>query len=319
MENLMPTQESKRAVIDVSTTFAPDSRVKDAAPDTIIYTSDGTFFFCHQTILKSRSSNNFAQMVPASAAPSTGSSGSSTRNHGQVASTQVGQASGSSIRKVPLLAVTVVERAAVLDVILHIVYAIPLVNRDPNLDDILDAFDCLEKYSLSAPDEASDVWLQMVKKAEAHHDVIRAFAVAASCGMDRICVQISPFTLSTPLREVSQKEAMLMGPLYLRRLLRFHMQKQTALKSAIRAPPAVHPPTPTCSEGDQLRVRQRWELVGSDVMIRPTPQSVSQAELRSMFENIATGNGCQQCVANILKRVQEVVEAWQGSEPSVME
>ncbi|KAG9022156.1 hypothetical protein FRB95_000651 [Tulasnella sp. JGI-2019a] len=38
MENLMPTQESKRAVIDVSTTFAPDSRVKDAAPDTIIYT-----------------------------------------------------------------------------------------------------------------------------------------------------------------------------------------------------------------------------------------------------------------------------------------
>lgn len=201
-----------------------------------------------------------------------------------------------------------------LDIILCIVYAIPLGTRAPDLRVIFEAFDCLEKYGIRAPDKTSDIWSVMVKQAEGHPNAIRAFAIAASHGMDAVCVQISPSTLSQSLRLISEEDATLMGPLYLRRLLRFHMQRQATLKSAIEVPPARHPPTAECSEAHQLDVRQRWELVCTDVVVQPAPQALSAHELRDRFGDVARDATCGQCIHNIQKRVQEVVEAWQSGE-----
>lgn len=173
-------------------------------------------------------------------------------------------------------------------------------------------FNCLDKYGIPAPDEGSEIWLLMVRRVEGYPSAVQAFAVAASHGMEATCVQISPFTLSTSLRTVSDEDATLMGPLYLRRLMRFHMQRQSDLNSTIEAPPERHQPTSDCSEANQMDVKQKWELVSTDVVLRPTAPAISALELREMFGGVAKDCACEQCARNIHRRVDEVVEAWQG-------
>ncbi|KAG8878323.1 hypothetical protein FRB97_002619, partial [Tulasnella sp. 331] len=246
--------------------------------------SDVVFFYCHQTTLKLASSNNFGQTVPASAAPSFNTPGSSIQNHGNTPDTQAQQALNQPSRAISLLVFSVAERAVVFNLILRIVYGIPMDDYKPNLDVILNALNGLDKYGIPAPDERSEIWPLMAEQAKGHPNATRAFSIAASHNMDTTCVQISPFTLSTSLRTLSEEDATLMGPLYLRRLMRFHMQRQSALKSVIEAPPEGHPPTADCSDANQMDVKQKWELVCTDLMVLPTPQALSALELKEMFE-----------------------------------
>jgi len=312
----MPAETTGGIVISVSSVFYPAAALpgpnNKIHPDLIVYTSDPAFFYCHQTVLRSRSSNSFDHLVPASAGPSGPDSGSS------ISVTQPIIGHGADLRTGPvgealsLRTITVPESSAVLNVILHIAYNIPVARFAPDLLTIAAALDGLAKYGLPTPEESNDVWSLLVKHAAS--DPFRAYALAASHNMEPICVKISPYTLAVPFESLSEADAIAMGPSYLRRLVLLNFRRKEELRLLLEKVPEAHE---ACGEARREEVGRAWALAVTNTLVRPMSQNMSPDELREIFAGVKEGCGCDMCVKNIESRVDEVVSGWEAVQRTI--
>jgi len=294
-------------IIEIASNFFPSARLPgagDEKPDMIVFTADSVFFYCHRKILTSRSSNSFAHLLSSS---NSSSAQSSTQQSPSVPGLPHGMT--------PLLTITVAESSSVFNVILHIIYDMPVERFGPDLTTIVAALGALRSYGIACPSKHSNVWSLVLYYART--EPIRAFSVAAFHSMESLCVQISALTLPVPLNMVSEADALTMGPLYLRRLFFLHLGRKEALKRVIDPPPATHSPTPVCSAGNQATTADAWKFTVTEALLRPMPQALRAEELRQILGAAAQGRTCQSCANNIRDRVTEAVQTWEAIKTTI--
>ncbi|KAG8855024.1 hypothetical protein FRB96_007219 [Tulasnella sp. 330] len=300
-------QESTTAggvIIEVSTTFFPTAILPgtNERPNMILFSSDAVFFYCHRSTLSSKSYNSFGNLISSS---SPGSPTSNTDSNGSEF--------GSLPASLPTHALP--EPAVVLNVMLHVIYNLPVRRFAPSLHIIEDALRILERYGIPAPDESADIWFLLLRHAEIQP--IRAYAIAAGYAKEAVCVRISPYTLRVSLTQVSDAEALTMGSIYLRRLFFLHLGRAQACKRVIDKPPKAHPPMALCLPEDASRVARAWDLAVANILVHPSLHNISPEELRESFSSVVRGRMCSECFDSVRVRVNEVVADWEGIKKTI--
>ncbi|KAG8855022.1 hypothetical protein FRB96_007217 [Tulasnella sp. 330] len=209
-----------------------------------------------------------------------------------------------------VVAISVGETASVMNLILLIAYGMSCANFTPDLDVIGEALRWLDKYGIQIPDSHSPtgIWPLVIQYAQ--RQPIRAYALAASHSMEDICVEISPLTLSTSLHNISESDALTMGPIFLRRLFFLHLGRRSACKQVFEKPPAQHAETASCTLANQIEVTRVWELKMADVVLHPSQENFPVEELRRMFSGIVEGRACSACIEAIRARVEKACAEW---------
>ncbi|KAG8885636.1 hypothetical protein FRB98_001729 [Tulasnella sp. 332] len=233
----------------------------------------------------SKSYNSFGNLISSS---SPGSPTSNTDSNGSEF--------GSLPASLPTHALP--EPAVVLNVMLHVIYNLPVRRFAPSLHIIEDALRILERYGIPAPDESADIWFLLLRHAEIQP--IRAYAIAAGYAKEAVCVRISPYTLRVSLTQVSDAEALTM-----------------ACKRVIDKPPKAHPPMALCLPEDASRVARAWDLAVANILVHPSLHNISPEELRESFSSVVRGRMCSECFDSVRVRVNEVVADWEGIKKTI--
>ncbi|KAG9032321.1 hypothetical protein FRB95_001574 [Tulasnella sp. JGI-2019a] len=283
--------------IDVSTTFFPAAVLPGSngmRPDMIIFTSDAVFFYCHKVVLKVLSPDGLGRMIP-----------EGIFNPSQE---MVSHSAYTPPPQQQLVTVHIAESSTVINVILHIIYNMSCLRFAPSIKIISEALTALDKYGIAIPPPNSDIWELVLRHAPGHP--IQAYAIAAQHSLDKLCADISPYTCTVSLGNISEAEALTMGPIYLRRLFFLHLGRSSALKRVIEAPPLQHRPARNCSEAAQANVARAWALVVAETLVKPMLQNMRVAQLREAFAVTMQGVTCVSCVDRIRTRVAEMCDAW---------
>lgn len=216
----------------------------------------------------------------------------------------------SSRNATPLFSIAVTEPSVVFSIILHIIYRMPCVPYAPDLDTISHALSSFRKYGLVIPGEDSDIWSLILRHAPL--SPLRAYAIAASYGMESVCLPISRFTLGVSLDTLSEIDAIAMGAIYLRRLFFLHTGRRDALRRVILEPPQLHRPTNYCSEARQKAVSSRWTLIAAELTTRPSSHNTTADALTEAFVNLVQSAPCGSCRTSVQSKVDDLVQAWLG-------
>jgi len=208
----------------------------------------------------------------------------------------------------PLLTIIVAERSAVVNAILHIVYQLPLQRYGPKLEELEDALACLHKYGIQLGDRDSDINSLLIQYAPTQP--FRVYTAAASHGIESVCVAASEYTLPHSLDALSEANALVMGAVYLRRLVFLHLGRREALIRVIRDPPATHQPTATCSIRDQEAVERTWAVTTAGVMISPMSHGTTPWMLIGAYSGLISKPNCETCRNEVRKRVSDVLREW---------
>jgi len=164
-------------------------------------------------------------------------------------------------------------------------------------------------------DDSSDIQGALLKHAQA--SPIKVYALGAAFGLEYTCVAASQHSLQRPLDGITEADALIMGPIYIRRLYRLHANLGERIRELLGAPPSGHNANNRCGEVEQLRVSNAWRLVVADVLLQSCPQGITTNELRTLFLDIRKRTDCPQCSENIQKQVSIVVEGWDAVQKTI--
>lgn len=172
----------------------------------------------------------------------------------------------------------------------------------------------LEKYGLAMPQPTSEIWEFLLQHAqrERGHTAISAYALTASLGMESLAVKLSTHTLGVSLTDsITEADALVMGPVYLRRLFFLHLGRKDALKRVITLPPIAHRVLQGCSLEDQEAVVRAWGVAVAGLLLQNTPQNTSKEELEnSLGIVVRRRRSCAACYDAVKDRVAEAVAQW---------
>ncbi|KAF8598921.1 hypothetical protein BDV93DRAFT_450177 [Ceratobasidium sp. AG-I] len=277
----------------VSSRFHPDQPdMKDA--DLSLLATDAVFFYAHRAVLLRRSSNNFG---------------------GLVTSEHVVSQTGSQIRSSPDLILTN-YRPEVLQVVLLALYELPMSLCDPSFETLCAVITALATlgYDLQsiAPPQ-SELFKLFLEAAEG--DPLSIYAIAAQHSFEELAISASRFSLNKPIKNLSDELAEQMGTVYLRRLLRLHLQHTTSLRHLITPPPVLHPPTddyPKCNKEMQESVNQTWLVVSAYVIVQN-----SSSGIQGMIGPFAGRVECPDCVQSLNRRIETFHEDWNKVRSSI--
>ncbi|KIO24872.1 hypothetical protein M407DRAFT_25732 [Tulasnella calospora MUT 4182] len=317
--------------IRVSTTFFPSALLPNVADgsrsDLIIHTSDTVFFYVHQSVLRARSNNNFGMLLSISTPQYTPNTTSPTHrnDHDQEPGTRDyfggGQDNMPFVESSPpgqantMSTIFVSEESVVLNIVLHLTYGMRCGRYGPSIEVISGALEALPRYGLPTPGLTNEIWTVLLRQAEM--DPLRVYSLGAAHAIDSVCVQASEHTLKTPLSNVSEVDAMTMGPIYLRRLFFLHFGRVEALKRILGPPPDTHPDTAACSEVTQRAVKKAWKAALAELLLADKPQATSVASIVSAFGPIANSTQCLACKEKIQERIASVVHEWGNVKRSI--
>ncbi|KAG8990100.1 hypothetical protein FRB90_001912, partial [Tulasnella sp. 427] len=299
---MLPAPEP--AQIHISTAFFP-AAVLPGVPegqhcDLVLHASDSVFFYCHQSILRSKSTNNFGDLLPnpnvqpGFLAPAPGQTSSTAVPRDR--SISDGPVSISPHR--PTLprslslgseqvrpdVVWVPEVSTTINILLHEVYGLPFERYAPDLETLGSALDASKKYGCSVTDTKSKIWSAILRWADRHP--IRVYAIAATHAMDSVCIAASEHTLAVPLSMVSEADAYQMGALYLRRLFFLHMGRADALKRILALPRVETRLVPGCPTEHETLLRLNWRAAEGDLMMTNLPECVSASQILAAFGTV---------------------------------
>lgn len=181
----------------------------------------------------------------------------------------------------------------------------------PNLDDIEDTFNNLRRYGLceKVVDDRTGIAQALMDRAE--QDPIRVYALAASQGLESVTVASSQLTLQTMFSEITEKNATLMGPIYLRRLFFLHAGLGEALKRIIRQVEAVHLSDPNCCTQETKRVlERRWQYAVGTLLLEPKVQAVTPQALASLLGSVRMAVPCAACRRVVEQRAVQAAASW---------
>ena len=168
---------------------------------------------------------------------------------------------------------TLLERASVLDLLVHIVYGTSCTHLAPSFETVEAVLDALVKYGISPPQSACPgQLLYQLLLLHAPHRAIDLYALAGHHGLEDAAVAISGH-LTYDISRFSDALVAKMGPVYFRRLLCLHQDRVPSLKSIVFRPLAEHPPTPTCGEDapERAELAEAWAFAVAQLLWDVSP------------------------------------------------
>ncbi|CEL59566.1 hypothetical protein RSOLAG1IB_03499 [Rhizoctonia solani AG-1 IB] len=320
-----PLNEEPRTVLSISTTFYPGAPEADKS-DLWLSSSDGVFFFVQRSRLLEGSSNLFGGLLlsledkkrPAKVVPSVHESPLAedisildpTIDLNSISAVEdtvfnIPEPDEDAPPVVPLC-----EEAALLNIILLIVYRLPMERYRPDLQLMCRAVPALVSYgyrldNLVTP--TSEAFRLLIAHSITHPLVV--YALAAAYNLEPLAVASSRNTLGIELSQITDDLAGVMGPIYLRRLFFLHMGRTDVLKRLLLEPPAGHMPLPHCGPDDQKSLTRAWALAIAYMTVEAkpnTPATMISSGLSALGEHLE----CQKCRACLDERIQTVVQQW---------
>lgn len=140
----------------------------------------------------------------------------------------------------------------------------------------------------------------------------QVFAIAACHGMEAFCVVASEYALRLTPSDITEEQASLMGPIYLRRLMFMFLGRRQACLRVCSTPPHQHQPTVRCSLALQQSVVTAWRAATGVVATDPLPHNISPKALMANYADIVSRTTCEMCQDSIRGRVQEMGLAWRA-------
>ncbi|KAG8905801.1 hypothetical protein FRB99_008226 [Tulasnella sp. 403] len=313
-----PQQIQAAMRINVSTAFFPAAVLPGSGgrlPDLIIHTSDSVFFYCHHSILVSKSTNMFASLLP----PSPNSPldmdgvllGSVPSSSGgcEWETPQSSKPPGFwSQSPSPFPTIHIQQNSVVFNIVLHVIYDLSFERYGPTLDTVVEALSCLAHYGIHTPDQYSSIWNALAQYAPT--DPIRVYSIAAYYGVDSVCVTASQYTLGISLTIITEGDALTMGTIHLRRLTRLHIGLHDTLKRVIAWQPFDHKPKEGCSADSRQLLKSAWQNSAVDILLQDLPQNTSNNSLASAFSPLSTMPQCSPCKRHIQMRIATVLQDW---------
>ncbi|CAE6386832.1 unnamed protein product [Rhizoctonia solani] len=320
-----PLSEEPRTVLSISTTFYPGAPETEKS-DLWLSSSDGVFFFVQRSRLLEGSSNLFGGLLlsleekrkQTKVAPSVHESPIAedisildpTIDLNSISAVEdtvfnIPEADEDAPPVIPLC-----EEAALLNIILLIIYRLPMERYRPDLQLMCRAAPALVSYgyrleNLISP--ASEAFRLLIAHSITHPLVV--YALAAAYNIDSLAVASSRNTLGIELSQITDDLAGVMGPIYLRRLFFLHMGRTDALKRLLLEPPAGHMPLPQCGPDDQKSLTRAWALAIAYMTVEAKPNThatMISSGLSALGEHLE----CQKCRACLDERIQTIVQQW---------
>ncbi|ELU45820.1 hypothetical protein AG1IA_00150 [Rhizoctonia solani AG-1 IA] len=309
--------EEPRTVLSISTTFYPGAPETEKS-DLWLSSSDGVFFFVQRSRLLEGSSNLFGGLLlsleekrkQTKVAPSVHESPIAedisildpTIDLNSISAVEdtvfnIPEADEDAPPVIPLC-----EEAALLNIILLIIYRLPMERYRPDLQLMCRAAPALVSYgyrleNLISP--ASEAFRLLIAHSITHPLVV--YALAAAYNLDSLAVASSRNTLGIELSQITDDLAGVMGPIYLRRT--------DALKRLLLEPPAGHMPLPQCGPDDQKSLTRAWALAIAYMTVEAKPNThatMISSGLSALGEHLE----CQKCRACLDERIQTIVQQW---------
>ncbi|KAG9028073.1 hypothetical protein FRB95_006875 [Tulasnella sp. JGI-2019a] len=323
MDPVAPPPQSYIQQVMVSTAFLPNTGhpgITESRADAIVFSNDGISFYIHKDIILSRSRNWFSNLIPS---PQSGdrlfvpyTEESPSPQQIPINGSQSPPAYLNEPRHRPewdqtpfLLSFSVPEPSAILNIMLHIIYRKPCRQYGPTVKDIGQALQCLPRYGIDVASTAgSDVW--EILMCYAPTDPFQVFAIGASHNMAVFCVTCSEYTIPFPSSSITEAQAILMGPIYLRRLLLLSTSRRQAIIRICSTPPPQHQLSAKCTRDSQLSIRKAWDSATGIIMTDHLPQNMSTEALTSVYRVLIQRTSCDLCQDLIRRRVNEMSSAW---------
>ncbi|KAG8706923.1 hypothetical protein FRC11_007844, partial [Ceratobasidium sp. 423] len=320
-----PLVEEPRTVLSISTTFFPGAPETENS-DLWLSSSDGVFFFVQRSRLLEGSSNLFGGLLlimdekkkPAKVVPSVHESPLTedisildpTIDLNSISAVEetvfdIPEPENDGPPVIPLC-----EDAALLNIILLIVYRLPMERYQPDLQLMCRAMSALESYgyrldNLITP--MSEAFRLLMAHSVTHPLVV--YALAAGYRLEHLAVASSRNTLGIELSQITDDLATVMGPVYLRRLFFLHLGRGDALKRLLLEPPAGHMALPHCGPDNQKSLTRAWALAVAYMAVEAKPDmhpSILSTGLSALGEHLE----CQKCRSCLDERIQTVVHQW---------
>jgi hypothetical protein len=229
-----PVIEEPRTLLSISTTFYPGSAEAQDS-DLVLGSADGVYFFVHRARLLDGSSNSFGGLLPRilenkkvddamifSASPLADDTSIhdptiDLHSISSIDNIELPLASGPADR--PPEVILVPEPSSVLNIILHVLYGLPMERFRPDLQLLCHVLSELVTFGYRPADlitPHSEIFYLLVAHSKTHPLVV--YALAASHKIERLAVSCSSNTLGVELSEITDELASVMGPVYLRKL-----------------------------------------------------------------------------------------------------
>ena len=136
------------------------------------------------------------------------------------------------------------------------------------------AVDALELFELSKKVlMARDAPMFLAILIRAPAEPLACYSLAAHAEIEELAIMVSPYTLSLPLSEVTDEDAMRIGPCYLKRIFFLHLGRVEALKRILFPPPNLHPSTDDCKAEDQRPVSRAWTVAVGEMSWNLSPST----------------------------------------------
>ncbi|VDC04099.1 unnamed protein product [Peniophora sp. CBMAI 1063] len=271
--------EDKNTVVSISAAFHPGAQLDSAPPDMILVSTDSVWFSVHTHRL-ALSNNDFNGVLHTPGNPENPPT------------------------------ITVPESSAELNVLLHCLYNMSAAQYSPSPSHVAAALDAMFKYGLNPAiftTAHSPLFTLILRMAAA--EPFECFALAAERNLHDIVTGISAYLLSCHLADITDEQAVRIGPLYLKRLFFLHLGRLEALKRILLPPPMSHTPSMTCDFVNQKQLTRAWALATAYLAWEAKPDistSSIEAALRPLGEHI----GCDQCQNILRERISNLVVQW---------
>jgi hypothetical protein len=278
-------------IVSVSTIFYPGATHSEAPPDLILLSHDSVFFYVHSDRILDASLNGFNSLLPV----------------------RLGSAPVDGTHSIVVLP----ETAEVLNVILHTIYTISCSHFSPSLDCITQSVDALRKYGISPKSYiAPNMPLYSLILSRAPLYPIELYALASENDLMDLAVAISSHLLSYNLSNLTDKLAVAIGPIYLKRLFFLHLGRNDALKRLLLSPPALHGPTSDCDFIQQKKLTRAWALATAYLAWDARPD-LSTSTIESALGSLQEHLTCGLCQQTLKSRVRQLVIEWSNVKRTV--
>lgn len=222
----------------------------------------------------------------------------------------------------------VTEDSPTLNVVLHIIYRLPLKDLSPCLSTLVAAAHALKTYGISLKPYVSigmPLFDELAVKIPSM--ALEVYAIAAENNLFELAREASKHLLSLQVSSLSRETTLRIGPVYLCMLCDLLMERAYVLKCLVIQPPEQHAPTETCGRHEYHELLLDWAKIAYSLVFSDSsgplrhdfegnPMKVNQyidispELLHATLQQLNLLHPCPECVQSIDHRVQAVVSRW---------
>lgn len=201
--------------------------------------------------------------------------------------------------------------AAVLDMILHAIYDMPLAQHIVTLETVALVTTTLRAWGIRpqtyiAPKKP--LFILITSLAPLHP--LETYILAASEDLYDLAVAASAYLLSVELSAISDEIATQIGAVYLNRLFKLHISRIEALKKFVLVPPHPHPETGSCGFIEQRKLARFWTMASAALAWDVRADTPSK-NIETAFElPVDTDITCAECRLCLKNHVRNIIRQW---------